>query len=90
MSEPDLDTLPDVDVPDSLPEGGNLDTTVTLFTADVCLRFNGRSWKTLTVSAPGPDEIADLMNQYVLRLNAVLVSRGYPPGLATWGPGACP
>ncbi|MFI6389919.1 hypothetical protein ACIBHY_49075 [Nonomuraea sp. NPDC050547] len=88
MTEPDLETLPDLELPQQLPEAGADVTELPVF--DVCVRFNGRSWRSLKVAAPSPEDVAAIMDNFVANINAILVQRRYPPGMCTWTHNACP
>ncbi|MFI6294779.1 hypothetical protein ACIBEJ_24535 [Nonomuraea sp. NPDC050790] len=87
-NEPDLETLPDLALPDRLPEEAGVDVT-ELPVFDVCLRFNSRPWQSLRVSAPSPEDVAAIMDGFAARINAILVQRRYPPGMCTWTPNPC-
>ncbi|WP_214323246.1 hypothetical protein [Nonomuraea sediminis] len=87
-TEPDLETLPDLELPEQLPDDAEVDLT-ELPVFDVCLRFNGRPWQSLKVSAPSPEDVAVIMDNFAARINAILVQRRYPPGMCTWTHNAC-
>ncbi len=90
----DLSTFPaDVDVPATLtaePTSEGQDAAEQMLPFPFCLLFAGRSWMTLTVAAPSPDNAALTMDQFVRQvLNPQLVRMGYPPNICSWSSGAC-
>ncbi|MEU7001486.1 hypothetical protein [Nonomuraea sp. NPDC046570] len=87
--EPDLETLPDVEIPGRLPEEGDVAVT-QLPVWETCLLFRGRPWQTIPISAESPEDAALIMDAFVAKINAILVQRRYPPGTCTWTANACP
>jgi hypothetical protein len=96
---PDLDTLPELDLPsaeDFMAQEGSADPlqgfdsgTVTDLGWQFCLLFNGRPWQTVSFKVDSAAEAAGWMDAFTRWVNAQLAQMGYPPGICTWVSGPC-
>lgn len=96
---PDLDNLPDLELPsaeDFVATEGTADPiedvdsgTLTDLGWEFCLLFNGRPWQTVAFRADTAAEAAGWMQAFTRWVNDQLTRLGYPPGICTWVSGAC-
>jgi hypothetical protein len=98
---PDLDTLPDLELPsadDFIAQEGMADplegfdsgtVTVTDLGWPFCLLFNGRQWQTVTWKVDTAAEAAGCMDAFTRWVNEQLVRMGYPARICTWVSGPC-
>jgi hypothetical protein len=93
------DDLPDVELPsaeDVMAEVGSVEpldgadelAVITDLGYEFCVRYNGRPWIPLHLTANSAGEAAAWAQTIVDRFNQALVAAGYQP-LATWTYGPC-
>jgi hypothetical protein len=92
MSDIDLSTFPNIEIPSNLSSHGSQEPqelSVQLIPFPFCLAFNGRAWQTIIVSAPSVQAAVVTMDQLVQTVNTTLERLGYPPNICSSASGAC-